>query len=70
MKIKFNDVGRCLVCLKNPCQCQKEVCCVCGKLAEAKCPYCKKPYCLSHFKSVAMTGNCCSSAENIFTVKK
>ena len=23
MKIKFNDIGRCLICLKNPCQCKK-----------------------------------------------
>jgi len=21
-KIKFNDLGRCLICLKNPCQCK------------------------------------------------
>jgi hypothetical protein len=24
MKITFNDFGRCLICLKNPCQCKKE----------------------------------------------
>jgi hypothetical protein len=24
MKQKFNDIGRCLVCLKNPCECKKD----------------------------------------------
>jgi hypothetical protein len=68
MKIKFNDVGRCLVCLKNPCQCHREVCCVCGEFAEEKCSHCKNPYCLPHFKSVVMTGNCCSGNEKDYEI--
>lgn len=24
MKIKFKDVGRCLICIKNPCECEEE----------------------------------------------
>lgn len=29
MRMKFSDFGRCLFCLKNPCQCLK--CRECGK---------------------------------------
>jgi len=33
MKIKFSDYGRCLICCKNPCQCQDNItkCKVCGE---------------------------------------
>ena len=24
MKVKFTDIGRCLICLHNPCECKKE----------------------------------------------
>ena len=58
----------CNVCLGNPCQCQKEVCCICGEFAEEKCSHCKNPYCLPHFKSVVMTGNCCSGNEKDYEI--
>jgi C4-type Zn-finger protein len=47
---------------------EKEVCCVCGEFAEEKCSHCKNPYCLPHFKSVVMTGNCCSGNEKDYEI--
>lgn len=35
MKAKYNDFGRCLICLKNPCQCKVKLPCLeCGKIWE------------------------------------
>lgn len=33
MKKKYSDIGRCLVCVKNPCQCkeQNRICAKCGE---------------------------------------
>lgn len=41
---KYNDFGRCLICLKNPCQCPK--CILCGSTTKVvtinKKDYCQK----------------------------
>lgn len=42
---------------------QEYKCCVCGEDASEKCNYCDNRYCLKHFKTVVMTGNCCSYNE-------
>lgn len=64
MKVKYTEIGTCLMCQKKPCQCEtKEVCCVCGEFAEYHCGSCKTPFCETHYKTTVMTGNCCSGNE-------
>lgn len=40
-----------------------ETCCICREEAVIKCSHCDNPYCIKHYGTTVMTGNCCSDNE-------
>ena len=45
-----------------------ENCCICGEKAGGSCSYCKNVYCNEHYKTVIMSGNCCSGNEKDYEI--